>query len=55
MDRERKKLWIDLCAEAAICHYADRLQELRGEIVGLLEEEEHRLRESPKKIYVVAA
>ena len=40
---ETKHVWLDLCAEAAICEDAARLRQIEAQIVDLLRKEQQRL------------
>jgi hypothetical protein len=53
MLEDRKKGWVDLCAEAAICEDAERFQELAHGITTLLNEEQERLDTQPRTIRVM--
>lgn len=43
MQNETKHVWLDLCAEAAICEDAARLKQIEAQIVDLLRKEQQRL------------
>jgi hypothetical protein len=47
MDNSTKALWLELCAEAAICEDVTRLNQLASEIISILHEQERRLDEMP--------
>lgn len=49
MDATTKRLWLDLCSEAAICEDPERMGELLVEITALLEQERQRLDAQAKK------
>jgi len=45
MQAETKHVWLDLCAEAAICEDPARLKQLAVQIAEVLDKEQQRLNE----------
>ena len=43
MQAETKHVWLDLCAEAAICEDPTRLEQLASQIADILGQEQQRL------------